>query len=144
MIHYQMLLRRLMMTKKQKLFAGFLVLFLIVFMSASCVQDLLTPAFLDQDVIAINGGYKSINPFYTSLFDATRLKRQIVNKFKYSVEALDYSINNSMEIKGVVFDPTGPLALMFPALAGLGLGRYMKSPREQALEKKVNGASTTV
>jgi hypothetical protein len=131
------------MNKKQKLFAGFLVVFLIVFMSASCVQDLITPAFLDQDVIAINGGYTSINPFYTSLFDATRLRRQIVNKFKYSVDALDYSISNSMEIKGVVFDSTGPLAMMFPALMGLGLGRYMKSPREQALEKKVNGNNKT-
>ena len=127
------------MNKKQKLFAGFLVLFLVVFMSAGCIQDVLTPAYLDPDVIAINGGYEQVNPFYTSLFDATRLKNQIVNKFKYSVDALDYSISNSMEIKGVVFDPSGPLALMFPALAGLGLGRYLKSPREKELEKKVNG-----
>lgn len=125
------------MNKKQKLFAGFLVLFLVIFMSASCVQDLLTPAYLDQDVIAINGGYKSINPFYTSLFDATRLKRQIVNKFKYSVDALDYSISNSMEIKEVIFDPTGPLALMFPALMGLGLGRYIRSPNEKKVEEEL-------
>jgi len=130
-----------MLTKKQKLFAGFLVLFLVVFMSAGCIQDLLTPAYLDPDVIAINGGYKSANPFYTSLFDATRLKRQVVNKFKYSVDALDYSISNSIEIKGVVFDPTGPLAMMLPALMGVGLGRYLKSPREQVLEKQVNGNS---
>lgn len=132
------------MNKKQKLFAGFLVLFLIVFISASCVQDVLTPAYLDPDVIAINGGYEQVNPFYTSLFDAIRLKRQVTNKFKYSVDALSYSINNSMELKEVVFDPSGPLAMMFPALMGLGLGRYMKSPREQVLEKQVNGNSKQI
>lgn len=127
------------MNKKQKLFAGFLVLFLVVFMGTSCIQDVLIPAYLDPDVIAINGGYTSANPLYTSLFDAIRLKRQVVNKFKYSVDALDYSITNSMEIKQTVFDPTGPLPLMLPALMGLGLGRYLKSPREQVLEKQVNG-----
>jgi len=132
------------MNRKQKLFAGFLVLFLIVFMSASCVQDVLTPAYLDPDVMAINGGYEPVNPFYTSLFDAIRLRKQIINKFKYSVEALDFSISNAMEIKDVVFNPAGPLAMMFPALAGLGLGRYMPSPREKELEKKVNGATKTV
>jgi len=131
------------MNKKQKLFAGFLVLFLIVFISASCVQDVLTPAYLDPDVMAINGGYEQVNPFYTSLFDAIRLQRQVTNKFKYSVDALNYSINNSMELKETVFDPSGPLALMLPGLACLGLGRYIKSPREKELEKQVNGNSKT-
>jgi len=125
------------MNKKQKTFAGFLVLFLVVFIGAGCIQQVLTPAYLDPDVIAINGGYEQVNPFYTSLFDAIRLQRQVTNKFKYSIDALNYSINNAMELKETVFDPTGPLAMMFPALAGLGLGRYMKSPREQELEKKV-------
>lgn len=125
------------MNKKQKTFAGFLVLFLIVFIGAGCVQEILTPAYIDPDVMAINGGYEQVNPFYTSLFDAIRLQRQVTNKFKYSIDALNYSINNAMELKETVFDPTGPLAMMFPALAGLGLGRYLKSPREQELEKKV-------
>ena len=125
------------MNKKQKTFAGFLVLFLVVFIGAGCIQQVLTPAYLDPDVIAINGGYEQVNPFYTSLFDAIRLQRQVTNKFKYSIDALNYSINNAMELKETVFDPTGPLAMMFPALMGLGLGRYMKSPREQELEKKV-------
>ena len=127
------------MNKKQKTFAGFLVLFLVVFIGAGCIQQVLTPAYLDPDVIAINGGYEQVNPFYTSLFDAIRLQRQVTNKFKYSIDALNYSINNAMELKETVFDPTGPLAMMFPALMGLGLGRYMKSPREQELEKKVQG-----
>jgi len=109
----------------------------VVFIGAGCIQQVLTPAYLDPDVIAINGGYEQVNPFYTSLFDAIRLQRQVTNKFKYSIDALNYSINNAMELKETVFDPTGPLAMMFPALAGLGLGRYMKSPREQELEKKV-------
>ena len=125
------------MNKKQKTFAGFLVLFLIVFIGAGCVQEILTPAYIDPDVMAINGGYEQVNPFYTSLFDAIRLQRQVTNKFKYSIDALNYSINNAMELKETVFDPTGPLAMMFPALAGLGLGRYLKSPREQELEKRV-------
>ena len=138
------------MSKKQKLFAGFLVLFLIVFMSASCIQDAIIPVWIEPDLM-VTYEAKPANYLYTTLFDAKRLQGNITHKLEYQKliakqghEDLDISIIAGEEIKGVVFDPTGPLAMMFPALAGLGLGRYMKSPREQELEKKANGASTTV
>ena len=131
------------MNKKQKLFAGFLVLFLIVFMSASCVQDVVVPTYIEPDLM-ITFDAKPVNGLYTTLFDAKRLQKNIAHKLEYQKlvakqgqEDLNISIASGEEIKGVVFNPTGPLALMFPALAGLGLGRYLKSPREQELEKKV-------
>lgn len=131
------------MNKKQKLFTGFLVLFLVVFMSASCVQDAIVPTFIEPDLMATYGATPA-NGLYTTLFDAKRLQKNLTHKLEYQKlvakqgnEDLNISIAAGEEIKGVVFDPTGPLALMFPALAGLGIGRYMKSPREQELEKKV-------
>jgi len=133
------------MTKKQKLFAGFLVLFLIVFMSASCVQDVIVPTYIEPDLMT---AYEAapVNGLYTTLFDAKRLQKNISHKLEYQKlvakqgqEDLNISIASGEEIKGIMFDPSGPLAMMLPALMGLGLGRYMKSPREQALEKKING-----
>ena len=131
------------MNKKQKLFAGFLVLLLVVFMSASCVQDAIVPTFIEPDLMV---AYKAVpaNGLYTTLFDAKRLQKNITHKLEYQKlvakqgnEDLNISIAAGEEIKNTVFNPTGPLALMFPALAGLGIGRYIKSPREKELEKKV-------
>ena len=131
------------MNKKQKIFTGFLVLFLVVFMSASCVQDAIVPTFIEPDLMVAYEATPA-NGLYTTLFDAKRLQKNLTHKLEYQKlvakqgnEDLNISIAAGEEIKGVVFDPTGPLALMFPALAGLGIGRYMKSPREQELEKKV-------
>ena len=131
------------MNRKQKLFAGFLVLFLIVFMSASCVQDAIVPTYIEPDLMTTFDA-KPVNGLYTTLFDAKRLQKNIAHKLEYQKlvakqgqEDLEISVAAGEEIKQTVFDPTGSLALMFPALAGLGLGRYMKSPREQELEKKV-------
>jgi len=131
------------MNKKQKLFAGFLVLFLVVFIGAGCVQDAIVPTYIEPDLMATNNA-TPVNGLYTTLFDAKRLQRNLTHKLEYQKlmakqgnEDLNISIAAGEEIKNTVFDPTGPLAMMFPALAGLGLGRYLKSPREQELEKKV-------
>lgn len=131
------------MNKKQKLFAGFLVLFLIVFMSASCVQDAIVPTFIEPDLMAAHDATPA-NYLYTTLFDAKRLQKNIAHKLEYQRLVarqgnadLNISIAAGEDIKNTVFDPSGPLALMFPALMGLGLGRYIKSPREQELEKKL-------
>jgi len=133
------------MNKKQKLLAGFLILFLVVFMSASCIQDAIVPTYIEPDLMT-TFETKPVNGLYTTLFDAKRLQKNISHKLEYQKlvakqgqEDLNISVAAGEEIKNTVFDPTGPLALMFPALAGLGLGRYMKSPREQELEKKANG-----
>jgi len=135
------------MNKKQKLLAGFLILFLVVFMSASCIQDAIVPTYIEPDLMTTFDA-KPVNGLYTTLFDAKRLQKNISHKLEYQKlvakqgqEDLNISVAAGEEIKNTVFDPTGPLALMFPALAGLGLGRYMKSPREQELEKKANGGT---
>ena len=129
------------MNKRQKLFAGFLVLFLIVFMSASCVQDAIVPTFIEPDLMVVYEATPA-NYLYTTLFDAKRLQKNIAHKLEYQKlvarqgnEDLNISIAAGEDIKNTVFDPSGPLALMFPALMGLGLGRYIKSPREKELEK---------
>jgi len=137
------------MTKKQKLFTGFLVLFMFVFISASCVQDAIVPTFIEPDLMAAHEA-TPVNRLYTTIFDAKRLQKNIAHKLEYQKlvakqgqEDLNISIASGEEIKDIMFDPTGPLAAMLIGLPCLGLGRYIKSPREKELEKKVNGDSTT-
>ena len=137
------------MNKKQKLFAGFLVLFLIVFMSASCIQDAIVPTYIEPDLMV---AYEAIpaNYLYTTLFDAKRLQKNIAHKLEYQKlvarqgnEDLNISIAAGEEIKNVVFDPAGPLAMMFPAILGLGLGRYIRSPNEKKVEAELVAIKTT-
>ena len=145
------------MNRKQKLFAGFLVLFLIVFMGTSCIQDAIIPCEIDEKALEYTGEKPAQYVPCTTIHDASRVQRAMeyvhltkqeaakrlseddVMFFDYIDSAMTINFENAQQVKAAVFDPTGPLALMFPALAGLGLGRYLKSPREQELEKKVNG-----
>lgn len=121
----------------EKLILSISILLLVAFISAGCLQDVLTPAYLDPDVIAINGGYKSVNPIYTSLFDAIRLKNQVINKFKYSVDALNMSITNSIELRNNIFDPNSGIGMMFPMGVGLVAGWFgLSRPSDK---KKLNG-----
>ena len=136
------------MNRKQKLFAAFLALLLLLFMSASCVQDAIIPTYIEPDLLTAYDA-KPANKLYTTLFDAKQLQRDISHKLEYQnlvarqgQEDLNISIASGEELKDIIFDPSGPLAMMLPALMGLGLGRYMKSPREQQLEKQVNGSAT--
>lgn len=123
----------------EKIVLAVSVLLLVAFVSAGCIQDLLTPGYLDPDVIAINGGYKPANPFYTSLFDAGRLRRQVVNKFKYSIDSLDLSISSSTELRDAVFSSTSPIGMLFPMLSGLGIGWLgLSKPSDK---KKLNGGN---
>ena len=144
-----------MLKKKQKLLVGFLVLFLVVFFGASCVQDAVVPCEIDEKALEYTGENATQYVPWTTIHDARRVQRAMdyvhltkqetakrlseddVMFFDYINNAMTINFDNAQQVKGAVFDPTGPLALMFPALAGLGLGRYMKSPREQELEKKV-------
>ena len=124
----------------EKTILAVVVLLLIAFISAGCIQDVLTPAYLDPDVIAINGGYEPANPFFTSLFDAGRLRRQVVNKFKYSINSLDLSISNSVELRDAIFSSTSPIGMLFPTLTGLGIGWLgLSKPSDK---KKLNGSKT--
>ena len=147
------------MNKKQKLFAGFLVLFLIVFIGVGCIQNAIVPCEIDQDVIAYTGEPPTIYVPWTTIHDGNRIRRKMEyihltkqetakrlseddNMFyDYINNNMTINLENAQQIKDAVFDPAGPLALMFPALAGLGLGRYMRSPREKKLEKQMNGNS---
>jgi len=126
----------------EKIFLTVSLLLLIAFLCSSCIQDILVPAYLDPDVMAINGGYKQANPFYTSLFDAGRLRRQIINKFKYSIDALDLSISSSTELRDNIFNPSSPIGMLLPMGTGLIAGWLgLSRPSDK---KKSNGATKTV
>lgn len=145
------------MNKKQKVFAGFLVVFIVVFIGIGCIQDAVIPMEIDQDAIDYTGEEPAMYVPWTTIHDGNRIQRKMeyihLTKqeaakrlseddgmfYNYINDNMTINFTNARQIKDGVFDPAGPLALMLPALAGLGLGRYLKSPREQVLEKQVNG-----
>lgn len=145
------------MNKKQKLFLAFLILFIVVLLGASCIQDAVVPCEIDKKVLEYTGEKSTMYAPWTTIHDARRVQRAMEyvhltkqeaakrlseddNMFyDYINNAMTVNFENAQQIKDIVFDPTGPLAALLIGLPCLGLGRYLKSPREQELEKKLNG-----
>lgn len=141
------------MSKKQKLLTVIMGLILLVFAGSSCVQDLVTPAWINEDAATWAGvPVKLINPFYPTLADAKRV--MVAIKFKIALERVkaghyvnvtDLSIIAGEEIKAIAFDSSGPMGLL---VSGLGFGTigtvlggaYRQRPKDkkkiEELEKK--------
>lgn len=139
------------MSVGQKLLMSIVAMLLILFIGSSCVQDLIIPAYVNEEAAEWAGvPTKIINPFYPTLWDAKRVALWIAfKKQQYMIEAGFYenitaiSVAGAEEIKDVVFSPNG-LGMILPAslagvLGAIGGGRYIKRPEEKELEKKLNG-----
>lgn len=142
------------MNKKQKLLTVIMGLILLIFAGSSCVQDLITPAYINENAAAWAGvPTKLINPLYPTLADAKRV--MVAIRFKIALEKVraghyvnitDLSIIASEEIKAIAFDPSGPMGLL---VSGLGFGTigtvlggaYRQRPKDkkriEELEKSV-------
>jgi len=130
---------------------------LSVYLGCASFQEVLTPTYISQAAIE----YADVNvpeflP-YNSLWDAKKVAAEM--DYKYSIgqvtDEMEYNhlrglitthIGRGEAFRDTMFSPEGPIGLLIPAsLAGiLGTfagGRYVKSPREKELEKKVNGES---
>ncbi|KKN75715.1 hypothetical protein LCGC14_0378180 [marine sediment metagenome] len=127
-----------------KLIVPFLALVLIAMFSAGCFQELLAPAYIEPDAIKYAGeeetGGKSLNPFWTTLWDSKRIARQmeyqhglvikgLVRQIEDDADAYNYilsqhvlNIQSAEDFKSILFSPTGPIGLLVPTLAAFGIG----------------------
>lgn len=131
---------------RQKLFAGLLGVFIVAMLGCAGLQDAITPAYIPEDAIKFaEADVPTLLP-YTTITDAKYVQARL--DYVRSMGELEYNflrdnlaghLAQAEQLRQTVFDPSGPIALLFPALAGLGIGRYLKSPREAELEKNVKG-----
>ena len=113
---------------------------------ACSVQEIITPCFIPQEIIdSVNVNVPIISWWpWTSLFDAYYVKTKLDFQYLLHSNLMETSIHTSEVFRQNLFSPTGLISAVIPAsLAGIlgifGGGRFVKSPREKELEKKVNG-----
>ena len=147
----------------EKIVLSLSVLLLVAFMTSGCIEDFITPAFIDtvaMDYAKVDPNEDIINPLYTSLFDAKRVHRKInhihvLNQKELSDALTDdilvYSYVNDLvaigmadatELRDNIFSPTSPIGMLFPGLAGmaigwLGLSKPSEKRKIMELEKNV-------
>lgn len=120
----------------------------LVFVGAGCVQDVVTPAYVNKDAAEwANVPTKLFLP-YTSLWDAKRVAGAIEYKFSlervrcgYYQNVMNLSIVAGEELKSVVFNPNGILSLLMVGGPALALGTYgISKPKDKKeIEKLKNG-----
>lgn len=122
---------------------GLLVTICIVILAAmigGCMlQDILTPCYLPFDAAELP--HPQLLP-YDSVFDA----KFVLAQLDFQKELLQGSLNASLDFQEKIFSPTGPIGMLLPAsmagiLGAMGGGRFLKSPREKELERKVNNSA---
>ena len=76
------------MNKWEKMLIFLTTTFLLLFVGSSCIQDLLIPAYVNEEAAAWAGvPTKMINPLYTTLWDAKRVALWIAfKKQQYMIE----------------------------------------------------------
>lgn len=122
------------MNKKQKLLTVIMAAILLLFIGSSCVQDLITPAYVDKDAAAwaeVPTKLWSKQP-YTTLWDVKRLLAAM--DFKFAKEQIKHGYYSGImnvskfagtELKQTIFSPTGPVAALAAGIPGLALGAYL-------------------
>ena len=163
-----------MSTKRQKLIVFACSIVFIILVGCSLVQDAVTPCWYSQeakkyveDANALGlPAHKPLFGFYTSVFDAEMLDKQVefVHIYKQINEDIRYSfvksinqfhIAASRELQAKLFSPTGPIGILLgTALGGTACSFLVPRPVDSKklkedkvkiaeLEKKVNGKETT-
>ena len=128
--------------------AGIMV---ILFVGAGCIQDIITPCYVDQDAAEwANVPPKLFMP-YSTLWDSKRLARAI--DYKLTIERIkggyyksitNLSILAGEDLKNTVFAPDGLLSLLMiggPCLAAGGM--FIPRGRDKKeIERLKNGNAT--
>ena len=150
------------MSKKQKLLVGVLVLFVAALVSTSCIQDAVTPCYIDPDIGEYTGDNMTSWLPWTSIWDAdrlaakmkflhdanlTELERAAEDDTKYYGflnDALILDRADAVIIKNTVFSPEGGLGSLLLAGSGFGLGSLLISKPEdkKRIVELENGGKT--
>ena len=143
------------MNRLQKLFVGFLCLFMVAFISCAGIQNAVTPTYIPVENIEYSGAEVPRFPgFYTNINDA----EYVLNRMEYvrSLSDLEYAfltndlqthLKNAKELRDNIFDPSSPLGMMIPALSALtigwiGLSKPEDKKKVAELERKINGTNS--
>jgi hypothetical protein len=122
-------LRRIKMTKLQKLLTTISVLGLLIVLGCSTFQNALVPCYIDPDAaIFADEPLTNIMP-WTTILDAKRISTKM--DFVHSVGRLEYNylksnlssyLADAEQFKQTAFSPSGPIGLLVPAGLGLTIG----------------------
>lgn len=122
----------------------------LIFISAGCIQDLITPVFISEDAAKWANVPTKIFMPYTSLWDARRVAHAIdykltIEKIKagYYKNITNISILAGEQLKDAVFSPDGILSLLLIGGPSLALGAYgISKPKDRReIEGLKNGKS---
>lgn len=150
------------MNKKQKMLVGVLILFVVALVSTSCIQDAVTPMYIDPEVGEYAGEDMTSWLPWTTIWDGDRLaakmkflhesnlielERAAENDVRYYGHlngALILSRTDATTIRDAVFSPDGPLGALLLGLPTFGLGALLMSKPDdrrkiKELETKLNG-----
>lgn len=132
------------MNKKQKILTVLMVVALALLFGCSAVQDVITPAYVNENAAEWADTTTKLFMPYTTLFDAKRVGRAI--DYKITIEKIrggyyknitNLSILAGEEIKATVFSPEGPVGLILPTLFGGTIGTLLGSAyRQRPKDKK--------
>lgn len=127
-------------------------LIVLLFVSAGCLQDLITPCYINEDAaIYADEPLTEITP-WTTILDAKRIdaKMDYVNEvgkleYTYLKNNLLFHLMNAEQLKQSVFSTDGILSLLLIGGPSLALGAYgISKPADKRkvvdLERKLNGA----
>lgn len=151
------------MSKKQKLLVGCLILFVVAIVSTSCLQNVITPAYIDPVVIEYSGEEPKIFAPWTTIWDLERIERSVdynhltqqkmfarlaendVDKYHFLKDSMSISMVSAQELKSAVFSPEGGLLSLLIAGSGIGIGgllipRGKDTKKIKELETKLNGS----
>ncbi|UCE06523.1 MAG: hypothetical protein JSW07_00325 [bacterium] len=111
----------------------------LLFVSAGCVQDAITPCYIPPELIEVYGDNLWSPVPYTTLWDAER----IVRKTYFLLEGLNISMIGAREFQRNVFNPTGPLGLLAVGGPLFAAGAYgVSKPKDRKeIEKLKNGTA---
>ena len=120
----------------------------LVFVSAGCIQDVVTPAYVSEDAAEWADVPTKLFLPYTSLWDARRVAAAVDYKFSierircgYYQNVMSLSIAGGEELKHAIFSPNGILSLLMVGGPTLALGAYgISKPKDKKeIERLKNG-----
>ncbi|KKM08284.1 hypothetical protein LCGC14_1725370 [marine sediment metagenome] len=124
--------------KFQTILVSASILGLAIMFGCAAFQDAIVPCYISPDALDYADANATTFLPWTTLFDARRIDRfmdfrhlwiQAEDNLQYNfLKGLNaFHIRGSEELKTILFSPTGPIGLAFPALAGGALGTYLFS-----------------
>jgi len=123
----------------------------LTFVGAGCIQDAVTPTYVDQDAAEWAGVPTKLFLPWSTLWDAKRLANAI--DYKLTIERIkggyyksitNLSVLAGEELKNTVFAPDGLLSLLMIGGPTLALGAYgISKPKDKKeIERLKNGNAT--